>query len=190
MTFREKITFFYALEEHIWNEKVEANKYLATLSILFVAILGGIVGGGNTFAEMFNWDTAPSLLSILSVCILVWGANVAESIIASANGWVALGRSALMLLVMAVAFALGFLLAVVVIIIVCLILILLFASGALKGALSGGGSGSSSSNREEYEELDFGLGNKVRGRSSWDGNTFNADNGDTYHKVDGGWIKD
>ena len=59
MSINDKITFFYTLEESIWNNKVDANKYLATLSILFVAVLGGLAGGGSTLESFFNWDTAP-----------------------------------------------------------------------------------------------------------------------------------
>jgi hypothetical protein len=42
MKFTDKLTFFYALEEKIWKDKIEANQFLGTLSILFVAILGAI----------------------------------------------------------------------------------------------------------------------------------------------------
>lgn len=191
MTLKEKLTFFYALEEAIWKDKVEANPYLGTLSILICAICGALLGGGNTLAEMFGWDVAPEALPLVISCIIIWGSNVAESILSSTNAWVALGRSILILLVMGIAFAIGYLLAVVVIFIVTLIVILLFATGMLKGALSGGGSSSSSSsssNREE-EYLDFGWGNRVKGHSSWDGNTFYGDNGITYEKHDEGWIE-
>lgn len=193
MALKEKLTFFYALEENIWNDKVEANPYLGTLSILLSAIIGALVGGGNTLAEMFEWDVAPALLPLATLVILLWGLNIAESIIASSNGWVALGRSILILLSMAIALALGIVLAVVVIFVVVIILVFLLASGMLKAGLSGGGgsssSSSSSSNSEEGEVLDFGMGDRVKGRSSWDGNTFWGDNGRTYEKHDGGWIE-
>ena len=90
MSINDKITFFYTLEESIWNNKVDANRYLATLSILFVAVLGGLAGGGSALESFFNWDTAPSLLAIIASCVFIWGTNVAESIIVSTNPLVAL----------------------------------------------------------------------------------------------------
>ena len=32
MKFTDKLTFFYALEEKIWKDKIEANQFLGTLS--------------------------------------------------------------------------------------------------------------------------------------------------------------
>ena len=188
MSINDKITFFYTLEESIWNNKVDANKYLATLSILFIAVLGGLAGGGSTLESFFDWDTAPSLLAIIASCVFIWGTNVAESIIVSTNPLVALLRSLLLLLVMAAAFVAGYVLAVVVIIIVCLVVVLLLFTGALKGALSGGVRGSS--NSDDKEVLDFGLGNRETGTSSWDKNTFYADSGRVYDRQnDGSWTE-
>ena len=188
MSINDKITFFYTLEESIWNNKVDANKYLATLSILFIAVLGGLAGGGSTLESFFNWDTAPSLLAIIASCVFIWGTNVAESIIVSTNPLVALLRSLLLLLVMAFAFVAGYVLAVVVIIIVCLVVVLLLFTGVLNGALSGGGRGSSNSDDDDKEVLDFGWGNRETGKFSWDKNTFNADSGRVYDRQnDGSW---
>lgn len=191
MSINDKITFFYTLEESIWNNKVDANRYLATLSILFVAVLGGLAGGGSALESFFNWDTAPSLLAIIASCVFIWGTNVAESIIVSTNPLVALLRSLLLLLVMAVAFVAGYVLAVVVIVIVCITLVLLFCTGALKGALSGGGGGSSSSSSSDDKEvLDFGMGDRETGTSSWDKNTFYGDSGRVYDRQDdGSWTQ-
>ena len=193
MSFNDKITFFYTIEEGIWNNKVDANKYLATLSILFVAVLGGLAGGGSALEGLFNWDTDPSLLATIASCIFIWGANVAESIIVSSTPLVALLRSLLLLVVMAASFVAGYVLAVVVIIIVCIVLMLLLFTGALKGALSGGGRGSSSSSTnsdDDKEVLDFGMGNRETGTSSWDKNTFYSDSGKVYDRQDdGSWLE-
>ena len=82
-------------------------------------------------------------------------------------------------------------LAVVVIIIACLVLALLLFTGALKGALSGGGGGSSSnSNSDDKEVLDFGMGDRETGTSSWDKNTFYGDSGRVYDRQDdGSWTQ-
>ena len=126
MKFADKLTFFYAIEENIWKDKIEANQFLGTLSILFVAVLGAIAGGGNTLADFFDWDTAPSMLAIVATCVVVWGMNVGESIVASTHWLVALLRSVFMLAVMAAVFGLGYAASVIVIVIVSIILALLF----------------------------------------------------------------
>lgn len=125
MKFTDKITFFYAIEEKIWKGRIEANQFFGTLSILFVAILGAIAGGGNTMSNFFEWDTAPSMLSIVGTCIIVWGVNMGESIVASTHWAVAVMRSLFMLVIMAVVWGLGYAASVIVIVIVSIILALL-----------------------------------------------------------------
>lgn len=125
MKFTDKLTFFYALEEKIWKDKIEANQFLGTLSILFVAILGAIAGGGNTLADFFDWDTAPSMLAIVATCVVVWGMNVGESIVASTHWLVALLRSLFLLVIMALVWGLGYAASVIVIIIVSIVLALI-----------------------------------------------------------------
>jgi hypothetical protein len=131
------------------------------------------------------------LLAIIASCVFIWGTNVAESIIVSTNPLVALLRSLLLLVVMAASFVAGYVLAVVVIVIVCITLVLLFCTGALKGALSGGGGGSSSSSSSDDKEvLDFGMGDRETGTSSWDKNTFYGDSGRVYDRQDdGSWTQ-
>lgn len=125
MKFTDKLTFFYALEEKIWKDKIEANQFLGTLSILFVAVLGAIAGGGNTLANFFEWDTAPSMLAIVGTCIVVWGVNMGESIVAASHWAVALLRSLFLLVIMALVWGLGYAASVIVIIIVSIVLALI-----------------------------------------------------------------
>lgn len=126
MTIQDKITFFYALEETIWNEKVEANPYFGTLSILIVALSGALVGGDNILNAWFDWNLNISLIGTIGACLYLWGLNVGESIVATSTTLTALLRSLLMLVVMAGAFGLGYVASVIVITIVCLILTILF----------------------------------------------------------------
>ena len=141
MNIKDKITFFYYWEETLWDDQVDANKYFATLSILFAAIVGALTGGGNTLKSMFNLETEMSLYASLGLCVFIWGYNVAESIVATTNAKTAFLRSLLMLFCIAVAYGLGHLLAVVVIVVVTVILVLLVGWGVLKAALGGSSSG-------------------------------------------------
>lgn len=140
MKIQDKITFFYALEEKIWNEKIEANQYFGTLSILIVAVSGALVGGSNFLENSFDWNVHVSLFGTIGACLFLWGLNVGESIIASTTIKTMVLRSLLMLGVMAAAFGLGYVLSVVVIIIVTIILSLILLLVILRlflGAASG-----------------------------------------------------
>ena len=61
---KEKITWFWNWEKRIWDDKVEANRYFATLSIMFVAVMGACVGGGRIFHEWINWDTDTNVVAV------------------------------------------------------------------------------------------------------------------------------
>jgi hypothetical protein len=68
--------------------------------------------------------------------------------------------------------------------------VLLLFTESLKGALSGGGGSSSSSNSDDKEVLDFGMGDRETGTSSWDKNTFYGDSGRVYDRQDdGSWTQ-
>ncbi len=148
----EKITWFWPLEKQIWGQKINTNQYLATLSILFAAIMGACVGGGHIFHEWFEWNTAPDLMAIGYLLILIIGVNIFESIIAS-TGWVVLWRSLLILVCLVLAFAIGVIASVVVIFLTVAWLALMLVGSLLSGSGSSGSSrrsGSSSDGVEQY----------------------------------------
>ena len=64
MKIQDKITFFHALEAKIWEDKVEANPYLATLSILIAAVSGALVGGSDTLRNWFDWNFDISMIFV------------------------------------------------------------------------------------------------------------------------------
>lgn len=142
---KDKITFFYYWEEKMWDEKVNANKYFATLSILMAAIIGALTGGGSALKGMFGFDTEISTTASIGLCILMWGLNMAESIVASTDVWTTVKRSLLMLVCIAGAYFAGFLLAVVVIILVAIV-IAIFVGITVLGVVFG----DSSSKKQEY----------------------------------------
>ena len=114
------------MEEGLWNEKVEANKYFGTLSILFIAIVGAFNSVGGALQAMLDVNVEPSMFASVCICIFVWGMNVAESIVASKDGFTALKRSLLMLVTLAVAFFAGVIAGGIVVAVVCIILFGLF----------------------------------------------------------------
>lgn len=109
MKFLEKISFFYVLDKEIWKDKIEPNQYLATLSILLVALGGALYGAhdmirGTNFSGFLN----VSLIGTIGGCIILWGLNVTESIIASKSPVTSFLRSILLLCVFALSVALGY----------------------------------------------------------------------------------
>ena len=181
MKFTDKLTFFYAIEENIWKDKIEANQFLGTLSVLFVAILGAIAGGGNTLADFFDWDTAPSMLAIVATCVVVWGVNVGESIVASTHWLVALLRSLFMFAVMAAVWGLGYVASVVVIVVVSIILALLFFVFLIKLVLG--------LTTERTYNITDSLGNKIAtAKGSMMDSTLRGSNGETYTRNSDGTV--
>lgn len=144
MKFNEKMTWMYALDKSMWGEGIEPNRYFATLSLMLTALSGALCGGGNTLDSWFDMGTAINMAATGGALILVWGLNVAESIMAADKIHVAVLRPLVMLLFMAICFAVSYLLAVIVIVIIMIWLIITLLSGAISGALSSKGSSSSS----------------------------------------------
>ena len=101
------MTFFGALERKIWGDKINANPYFATLSILAVMLAGAVSGGGRLFYEWFGWDMAMNNVAMAALIVWVWGYDVAESIVAAEDWKAALGRSLLLLPVLILAFVFG-----------------------------------------------------------------------------------
>lgn len=126
MNVKDKITFFYAIEEKLWNERVNANKYLATLSILCVALLGAWHTAGSFLASSLNWHVEMSVFHAIMLVAYLWVLNAAESVLACDNMKTAVLRSLLMLVSIALAYNAGVVFGTIVIIIVCIILFALF----------------------------------------------------------------
>lgn len=143
---KEKITWFWNLDKRIWGDKIEANRYFATLSIMYAVLMGAFTGGGRVFSEWFGWNTATSIVAMGALLIFIWGVNLAESIVASRTAMVALWRSLLLLLILILAFVFGVVTSVVAIFLVSAWIVLSFIGYALRssggsGRRSGGGSG-------------------------------------------------
>lgn len=135
---KKKITWFYTIEKGWWGDKVQSNPYLASLSLMFAALLGALVGGGNTLHSWFNANTQFMLLTALGTVCIIAIYNVGESIIAAQNGKVATLRAIVLLVGTLLAFGIGYLMAVVVLILVALWLGVTFLSAASSGGSSKG----------------------------------------------------
>lgn len=177
------MTWVYALDRRIWGGKVEANRYFATLSVLSALVMGACMGGGTVFREWFGWDTAPDAAAMGAALLLVWGWNLAESIVASKTGWIALSRSLLLWLILALAFAFGVVASVVVLFLVAAWVVLTFIGYALSGSggRSRGGSGGSSS--DDDPSIETSSGRRVSG--TFAGDDFHGNDGQTYKRT--GW---
>lgn len=178
------MTFFGALERKIWGDKINANPYFATLSILAVMLAGAVSGGGRLLYEWFGWDMAMNNVAMAALIVWVWGYDVAESIVAAEDWKAALGRSLLLLPVLILAFMFGAVASVMVICLVILWLALMFISHALtsSGGRSGSRSGRSSSD-DDGSSIELSPGRKVSG--TFVGDDFHAAGGKIYKRT--GW---
>lgn len=137
--------------DKIWGEKVSANNWLLPLSVLAAALSGVVFGGGMIFQSVSN----TTLIGVGGSLIMIWGYNLAESIIASSTPLVAFGRSVLTLVTIVAVFVLSCVASVVVLVIIALLLVafimLFFASKGLSG---GGGKTFTLDNGDEVTKND------------------------------------
>ena len=165
---KEKITWFWAWEKRIWDDKIETNRYLATLSILFAAIMGAGLGGGRVFHELFCWDSAPNVVALGYLLILILGMNFCETVVASKPGWVILWRSLLVMVCILTAFAIGVIASVVVIFLVAAWLVLMLIGSLLSGLGRSSGRRSNGSSSDDGSSIELPSGRKVSGTFAGD----------------------
>lgn len=137
--------------DKIWGEKVSANNWLLPLSVLAAALTGVVFGIGMVFQSVSN----TTLIGVGGSLIMIWGYNLAESIIASSTPLVAFGRSVLTLVTIVAVFVLSCVASVVVLVVIALLLVafimLFFAS---KGLFGEGGKTFTLSNGDEVTKND------------------------------------
>lgn len=132
---KELISWFWAWEKSIWKEKIEANRYFATLSVLFAALVGACVGGGNTLHSWFDWELQSSALVVSGLLLYVWSLNLAESIMAAEGIAVAVLRALLVTVCLAVAYGIGYLGSIVILGLIAIYVIFTLFSVAVTMAL-------------------------------------------------------
>ena len=67
------LNFFYAIDKRLWGEDIYSNRYLASVSLLFVALLGALQGGGTVLNSWFGWDVAMDITAVILSSILIFG---------------------------------------------------------------------------------------------------------------------
>lgn len=157
---KDKITFFNSIEEKLWGEKVEANKYFATLCVLCIALLGAWHTAGSFLSSALDAPTEMSVFRALLLLAYLWVLNIAESVLACKDTKTATLRSLLVLGAFVCAYIVGVILGVIVIIIVCIVLVVIglyFLMGMLNGSLNTSSGRSSSNEKDEYEYTDNGM---------------------------------
>ena len=155
---KDKITFFYAIEEKLWGDKVNANKYFATICILGAALLGAWHTAGSFMESAFGWAAEISIFYALMLVWYMWVINIAESVFACKDLVTATLRSLLILFSFVLAYVAGVILGTIVIIIVCVVLglfalyiVLSMLSGSLNASMR---SSSKSSDDDNYPTED------------------------------------
>lgn len=174
MNIKENITFFHKMEEFMWTDKkVGSNKYLATISILYVAFIAVILSGGSTLHSWFGWDTESSLIGAVATCIFIGGLNIGESILVCEKLIDALFRSLYILGCMVVIYFFSYWLTTI------MMVVLAIEIGLL--AISGGISGLSEYNEKHGEkEWELSNGEKIRGSLNPGGNSVHGCDGRDY----------
>lgn len=82
---KRRLSSFHNLELKIWGDKCETNPYFATISILFLAVFGCIIGGASAMnyisGDRILESVGGELTNILYIYTYVCGYNIAESFI-------------------------------------------------------------------------------------------------------------
>lgn len=176
---KELISWFWAWEKSIWKEKIEANRYFATLSVLFAALVGACVGGGNTLHSWFDWELQSSSLAVSGLLLFIWSLNLAESIMAAEDVAVAALRALLVSVCLAVAYGIGYLGSIVILGLIAIYVIFTLFSVAVTMALQ------SPKNAKEFVLED---GTRVKKRTGLFGDTsYSGSDGHDYETDDGGY---
>lgn len=178
MKIKDSITLLHRMDKKLWGEQIESNPYFASMSALFIALLGGIyaiiciVDGYFDQINLYN-NFIPAVYGI-------WILNIGESIFATKDVKTPILRSLLLLLIFPLSFILGGIVVAVVLLIVIIGLALLLMSAA---------SSNSSSSKKTYKLDD---GTEVERNSNLFGsNTYTEKGGTrTFHDAGNGYVQE
>lgn len=123
----KKILWFSNLENKIWGENINTNKYYASLSIFLTALIGALFALSTILQSPIDED------NIIWIILFIFLPNLAESIFATNSIKITILRTLLIGIFTALAAVLGYIGAIVVAIIATLFILLLafslFSSG-------------------------------------------------------------
>ena len=174
-------SILHTLDKNIWGEHINSNKYLATLTLLFCALFGVILGGGYYLGDLFDWDINISTTASIASVIVMIGYNIAESIIAADSAKIAALRALMMCGIMILGFVAGLVGSVILLIILTIIIGIYIIILVLKLALFGEDGG------REKIILEDGtvLTNKQSDLMLGGGASYTGNDGYHYHTDDG-----
>lgn len=130
MKIKDMSTWFYAMEKKE-DSDTAANRYFATLSIMFAAIAGAVIGAGGLLHSWFDWNTELDKTAVYGVLIVVCGVNLTESVLATKTAGKAAMRSFLLVFFMTAAYWLGYAGSIIMLVAGAIDLALMLASGAI-----------------------------------------------------------
>lgn len=176
------LSFFNVIERNIWGDKIDTNPYLATLSILFIALMGACNGGSEYINDLIETNIyTPPVTATLGFLILLFGFNLTESIIATDSAKIATLRALMLLFIHPVAYVLGYVLSVIMLVIITIIVAIALFIMLIKAMLGGGVSGGGKKIvLDDGTVLRNGQSDLLGGGASFDG-----DDGSRYHTDDG-----
>ena len=179
----KKIFIIHAIDKSIWGDKIDSNRYFASITLLFCTIMGAVIGGYSYLDSMIDLNINISITSCLCGLVTLVGLNIAESIMAATDADTAVLRSLLVSVLLILGFGLGVLASVIMLVIITIILgiwfFILFIRMLLGGTPSTGGRG-------KRVVLDDGTV-LTNGQSDLLGGgvSYRGDDGNTYHSDDG-----
>jgi|GEM_PF-1178184 len=163
------LSFFHAIDERIWNNKVASNQYYASLSIIIVALIGALVTGGKILNSTFNLNIEASVYSAITIVLIIVGMNIYESIIAANDIKTATLRSLLLFATLIIAFFVGVLASIV----IAIIIVIVFAIWLIITILGGTFKGRKKARLKSQDIIDFMSNTDItNGEISDDGLTF------------------
>lgn len=182
-------TILHTLDENIWGEHINSNKYLATITLLFCTLFGVILGGGNYLGDLFDWNINISTTASIASVIVLIGYNIAESIIAADSAKIAALRALMMCGIMILGFVAGLVGSVILLAILTIIIgiyfIILVLKVALGGSVGGGGGGRKKIILDDGTELTNKQSDLLGGGASYtgnDGHHYHTDDGQTFRQ--------
>lgn len=177
-------SILYTLDKNIWDEQINPNKYLSTVTLLCCALIGILWGGSNYLAGMFDWDIKITLTTSLASVVFLIGYNIAESIIAAETAKIAALRSLMMTGIMILGFVAGLVGSVILLAILTIIIGIYLIIFVIKIALGGSAGGSGGGRRKIILDDGTELTNKQSDLIGF-GSSYTGNDGHHYHTDDG-----
>lgn len=174
------ITFFYNLEKRIWDDRINSNRYFATISIYISTLVAAITTGAQIINSTFDTQIECTWYSAIAILAFIMIFNVIESILAVEKVWVGILRSLLVITFLLLGALVGAITSIVIAIILAIVAGILCLYFILVAISSGGRSRAELRSNDMIDTI-LGTG-RTSGTISSDGLTFYGDDGKTYER--------